>query len=53
MDEVITAVQDKYEDDGGVDPQDPDAIKIKHVFIDKVKQDLTDFKDIKMFGTIL
>jgi len=27
--------------------------KIKRVFIDKIKKDVTDFKDIKMFGTLL
>ena len=54
VDEVIMAVQGKYDDeDGGVNPADPDAIQIKHIFINKIKQDLTDFKDIKMFGTIL
>ena len=53
MDEVITAVQETYENDGGVNPQDPDAIQIKHVYIDKVKHSLTDFKDIKMCGTVL
>ena len=47
------AVQQKYEEDGGVNPEDPDAVKIKHIYINKVKQYLTDFKDIKMFGTIL
>ena len=53
VDEVIMAVQGKYEEDGGVNPEDPDAVKIKHIYINKIKQDLTDFKDIKMFGTIL
>ena len=51
-DEVVHAVQDKY-DNEGVDPSYPNAIQIKHVYINKVKQDLTDYKDIKMFGTIL
>ena len=40
MDEVIIAVQQKYEEDGGVNPEDPDAVKIKHIYINKVKQDL-------------
>ena len=53
VDEVITAVQETYEDDGGVNPGDPNAIKIKHIYINKVKQDLKYFKDIKKFGTIL
>ena len=53
VDEVIMAVQEIYEDDGGVNAQDPDGIKIKHIYINKIKQDLTDFKNIKMFGTIL
>ena len=51
--EVWEALQDKYDDEGAVNLDDPDAIKIKHIYINKVKQDLTYFKDIKMFGTIL
>ena len=39
VDEVIMAVQEIYEDDGGVNPQDPDAVKIKHIYINKIKQD--------------
>ena len=30
-----------------------DSIQIKHIYINNIKQDLTDFKDIKVFGTIL
>ena len=47
------AVQGKYEEEGGVNPEDPDAVKIKHIYINSVKQYLTDFKDIKLFGSIL
>ena len=39
VDEVIMAVQGKYEEEGGVNPEDPDAVKIKHIYINKVKQD--------------
>ena len=52
VDEVIMAVQEQYKIDGGVNPNDPDAVKIKHIYINKVKQDLTDFNHIKLVGTI-
>ena len=52
VDEVIVALgEEGYDDADAI--RDPDQLKIKHIYINKVKQDLTDFKDIKMFGTIL
>ena len=35
------AVQQKYGGDGGANPEDPDAVKIKYIYINNVKQDLT------------
>ena len=47
---VKDALKDKYAEEETIIPG---SFKIKQIYINKVKQDLTDFKDIKMFGTIL
>ena len=35
------------------DALDRSTIQIKHLYIDRVEQNITDFKDTKMFGTVL
>ena len=50
---VKDALIDKYDDDESGGKIDRDSLKIKHIYMNNIRQDLTDFKDIRMFGTVL
>ena len=48
IESVKDALADTYEE-----AVIPGSLKNKHIYINNIKQDLTNFKDVKMFGTIL
>ena len=54
VDEIRSTLDQLYEEDedSSVNPQDPDAIRLTSIYVNRIKQHLTDFKDIRMYGTI-